>query len=266
MITALPEKRDQNIMDINLKDKVMIITGGAKGIGATIATLAGHEGALPIVLDTDRTAGNHLIKDIGCGSFFDVDLTDEITCKSVIETVFTTYGRIDILVNNAGINDGIGLDASNQDFLLSLQKNLIHYFTLAKLCWDHLKKTSGSIVNISSKVAIVGQGGTSGYAAAKGAILALTREWAVEGVPHGIRVNAVLPAEVYTPMYEYWLNKNFSDPGATRKTIENKIPLHKRMTTSEEIARTALYLASDMSSHTTGSFLYPDGGYVHIRS
>ena len=89
----------------------------------------------------------------------------------------------------------------------------------------------------------------------------------MEGVDYNVRVNAVLPAEVYTDMYEGWLTDKYGDKGSEMKrAIESTIPLGKRMTTPEELAKTVLYLASSMSSHTTGSFLYPDGGYVHIRS
>ena len=112
-------------------------------------------------------------------------------------------------------------------------------------------------------VALTGQGGTSGYAAAKGAILALTREWAAELLPHNIRVNAILPAEVMTPLYKQWLS-TFSDPDEKLKHIVAKIPLGKRMTQPEEIASMALFLISAQASHITGQHLVVDGGYVHL--
>ena len=256
-------------MNLNMKDKTIIVTGGAKGIGAAVAIMASEEGATPVVLDLDEIAGNHLIKQLGRGEFIHTDLREEKACKVAVETVVKHYNRIDMLVNNAGINDLVGLEATNEAFISSLHTNLIHYFTMTKLCWPHLKAVQGSIVNVASKTAIIGQGGTSGYIASKGAILALTKEWAVEGTIHNVRVNAVLPAEVYTPMYESWLMHKYKDKDKAaemKQAIENKIPLGKRMTTPEELAKTVLYLASAMSSHTTGSFLYTDGGYVHIRS
>ena len=112
-----------------------------------------------------------------------------------------------------------------------------------------LKASRGSILNIASKVAMTGQGGTSGYAAAKGAQLALTREWAIELLPYGIRVNAILPAEVDTPLYASWL-KTFDDPAAKLASIVKNIPLEHRMTTPDEIAATAVFLLSPRSSHT----------------
>nr|VFK47321.1 MAG: L-fucose dehydrogenase [Candidatus Kentron sp. TC] len=251
-------------MDLKLQDKHIIISGGAKGIGAEIARFFGEEGAVPIILDRDEAAGNRLMEEMKSGEFMGIDLRDEKACERAIASIREKYDSIDVLVNNAGVNDVIGLTASVEEFIASLHRNLIHYFTLTRLCWDSLEQSKGTIVNISSKIALVGQGNTSGYAAAKGAILALTREWAVEGLAHDIRVNAVLPAEVWTEMYEEWLNE-YENPTELKSRMESKVPLGKRMTTPEEIAKTVLYLASHMSSHTTGEFLSPDDGYVNIR-
>jgi L-fucose dehydrogenase len=187
------------------------------------------------------------------------------SCAETIEETFKKYGRLDGLVNNAGVNDGVGLEkGSPEGFIASLEKNLNHYFYLAHYALPYLKKNEGaSIVNISSKTAVTGQGGTSGYTAAKGAQLALTREWAVEMLPYKIRVNAVIPAEVMTPLYESWL-KTFSDPEAKLKNIVKNIPLGKRMTTSEEIANMVVFLLSSKASHITGQHLFVDGGYTHL--
>ncbi|VFM95877.1 MAG: L-fucose dehydrogenase [Candidatus Kentron sp. G] len=198
-------------MDLKLRNKHVIISGGAKGIGAAVARLFQEEGAIPIILDMDESAGNRLMEEMKSGEFMGIDLRDEQACERAVASIREKYGSIDVLVNNAGINDVIGLAASGEEFLASLHRNLIHYFTLTRLCWDALKQSKGAIVNISSKIALVGQGKTSGYVAAKGAILSLTREWAVEGLDYGIRVNAVLPAEVWTEMYGEWLNK-FDNP------------------------------------------------------
>jgi L-fucose dehydrogenase len=127
-----------------------------------------------------------------------------------------------------------------------------------------LKAVRGSIVNISSKVALTGQGNTSGYAAAKGAQLALTREWAAELIEFGIRVNAVLPADVLTPLYERWIQKQ-PDPAAMLKRISGQIPLERRMTTSAEIAAAVVFLLSPtQSGHTTAQHIIVDGGYIHL--
>jgi L-fucose dehydrogenase len=126
-----------------------------------------------------------------------------------------------------------------------------------------LKQSRGAIVNISSKVAVTGQGGTSGYAAAKGAIMELTTEWAEELFDHGIRVNAVVPAEVMTPQYESWLEK-FDDPQEKLHQISARIPLGRRMTQPDEVAATVVLLLSARCGNITGQHIYVDGGYVHL--
>jgi NAD(P)-dependent dehydrogenase (short-subunit alcohol dehydrogenase family) len=126
-----------------------------------------------------------------------------------------------------------------------------------------LKTARGSIVNISSKTAVTGQGGTSGYVAAKAAILGLTREWAAELLPTGIRVNAVVPAEVMTPLYRQWVS-TFPNPEEKLSRIISKIPLGKRMTKPEEIADMVLFLISERASHITGQHVFVDAGYTHL--
>ena len=118
-------------------------------------------------------------------------------------------------------------------------------------------------MNITSKTAETGQGNTSAYAAANGGRNALTREWAVELLKHGIRVNAVVVAECYTPAYETWI-RTLAEPEKKLASIVEKIPLENRMTTSEEIANMVVFLLSDKSSHTTGQIVHVDGGYVHL--
>ena len=126
-----------------------------------------------------------------------------------------------------------------------------------------LKISKGAIVNIGSKTSVTGQGGTSGYAAANGARNALTREWAVELLPYSIRVNTVIVAECYTPLYEKWIS-TFDNPQEKLEGITKNIPLENRMTTAEEIANTVAFLLSRKSSHTTGQLLFVDGGYTHL--
>jgi L-fucose dehydrogenase len=255
-------------MDLQLKDKVVAITGGASGIGAAIVRGAAREGAIPVIVDRCAEAARRLEEEVRAGGgaalAIVVDLVAAQNCKHVVEETLDRFGRLDALVNNAGINDRVGLESgSPAEYLASIERNLLHYYNMAHYALPALKKARGAIVNIGSKTAVTGQGGTSGYASSKGAVLALTREWAVELLPYGIRVNAVLPAEVMTPMYQNWL-AGFDDPEDKLSQIVSRIPLGKRMTTPEEIAAAALFLISNQSSHTTGQHIYVDGGYVHL--
>lgn len=255
-------------MDLLLKDKVVIVTGGAKGIGEAIVRACAAEGAIPSIVDRDGEAGQRLQRELqdsgaNCG-LVTVDLTKHENCEQSVVQAFERFGRIDALVNNAGINDKVGLEQGNPaDYVASLHRNLVHYYSMAHYALPHLKRVRGVIVNIGSKTAITGQGSTSGYASAKGGVMALTREWAAELLPYGIRVNTVLPAEVMTPLYRSWLD-TFPKPNERLATILSKIPLEKRMTTREEIATTVVFLISPKSSHTTGQHLFVDGGYVHL--
>ncbi len=252
-------------MDIHLQEKVILISGGAKGIGGAIAKGLIEEGAIPILIDPSEKEGQELLS-LAKGKALQIKkrLFSAEDAHSVIQEVLQVYGRIDGLVNNAGTNDGVGLEnGSPEDFLKSVEKNLGHYYYLAHYALESLKTSKGAILNISSKTAITGQGNTSGYVAAKGAQLALTREWAVELLPYHIRVNALVPAEVYTPMYASWI-QSFPDPEQKLAEISRRVPLKNRMTTAEEIAAMALFLLSEKASHITGQHIFVDGGYTHL--
>jgi L-fucose dehydrogenase len=255
-------------MNLGLVDKVIIVSGGAKGIGEGITNILAEEGAIPVIIGRSVEDNNILVEQIiqkGFKAFGVVaELTNPKACASAIQQVVEKFGKIDGLVNNAGVNDGVGLENGNYDtFMASIQKNLVHYFLLAQHALPYLKVSKGSIVNISSKTAETGQGGTSGYAAANGGRNALTREWAVELLPYSIRVNALIVAECFTPLYETWIN-SFKNPKEKLESIVSDIPLEKRFTTKEEIANMVAFLLSEKSSHTTGQLIHVDGGYVHL--
>lgn len=255
-------------MDLGLKNKIVIVTGGAKGIGEAIAKLLAAEGAVPIIIgrneEDNSIAVSGIEKDGGKAFGIKAELSDPVDCEKAVQLIIEKFGQIDGLVNNAGANDGVGLENGDYErFIKSLHNNLIHYYLMAHHCLPWLKKSKGSIVNITSKTAETGQGNTSAYAAANGGRNALTREWAVELLKYGIRVNAVVVAECFTPLYERWI-KTLPNPQEKLKEIEAKIPLGNRMTTGEEIANAVLFLLSEKSSHTTGQLLHVDGGYVHL--
>ena len=253
-------------MDLKLKDKVVIVTGGASGIGAAISLTLAQEGAIPVVYGKSPLAPafEQQLKALQPDyQFVQFDLSDDAACRAAVAQTQHRYQRIDGLVNNAGSNDNVGLDGGRDAFVASLEKNLIHYYVMAHYCAAHLVASRGAIVNISSKTALTGQGHTSGYCAAKGAQLSLTREWAAALLDSGVRVNAVIPAEVMTPLYQRWL-AGFDDPAEKLAGIVRKIPLGQRMTTPEEIARMCVFLLSDLSAHTTGQWIVVDGGYTHL--
>ena len=255
-------------MNLNLNDKIIIVTGGARGIGEGIVKALASEGAMPVIVGRNEDDNVTLVNaiELSGGKAFQVvaELSDPFACEQAINSVMAKFGKIDGLVNNAGVNDGIGLEnGSYEGFMASMHRNVVHYYLMAHHALPALIKSKGSIVNITSKTAETGQGNTSAYAAANGARNALTREWAVELLKYSIRVNAIVVAECWTPQYEKWI-KTLSNPQEKLEEIISKIPLEKRMTTPEEIANMAVFLLSSKSSHTTGQIIHVDGGYVHL--
>ncbi len=255
-------------MELHLKDKVIVVTGGASGIGAGVVLACGDERAIPVIVDRDAEPADQLQSQLHrngvISHFIRAELADPANCKRAVDEAIRTFGRIDGLVNNAGRNDGVGLERGDPErFMESIKDNLLHYYAMAHYALPHLKRSRGPIVNIGSKVAMTGQGNTSGYAASKGGVLGLTREWAAELLPYSIRVNCVVPAEVMTPLYESWL-QSFPNPEQKRQTILTKIPLDKRMTKAGEIAAMVVFLLSAQSGHTTAQEICVDGGYVHL--
>jgi L-fucose dehydrogenase len=255
-------------MDLGLTNKVIIVTGGARGIGEGIVKVLAKEGAIPVIVGRSEEDNLKCVQVVeahgGKASQVVAELTEPAACENAVKAVIRQFGRIDGLVNNAGVNDGVGLEnGTYENFMASLHKNVVHYYLMAHYALPELKKSKGAILNITSKTADTGQGNTSAYAAANGGRNALTREWAVELLKYGIRVNAIVVAECWTPLYENWI-KTLPDPGAKLKEIEAKIPLGNRMTTTEEIANATAFLLSERSSHTTGQLIHIDGGYVHL--
>ena len=251
-------------MDLGLRDKIVLVTGGAKGIGAATVEAFLGEDCKVVLVDRDAETGVALAKSLGSRArYLEADLTVSKACKKAIEQTVSLFGGLDLLVNNAGFNDGLGLETPPEDFMLSVQNNLLHVYAMTHYALPQIRKGPGCILNLGSKVSVTGQGQTSAYAAAKGAISALTREWAVALAPDKIRVNCVIPAECLTDQYEQFFQSQ-TDPDAAKKAIADLVPFAQRLTTPEEIAQTIVFLASECSSHTTGQLVYVDGGYTHF--
>lgn len=245
-----------------------MITGGARGIGAAIALAGGREGGVPVIVDRDAAAIENLQAELNRENIrhkaVQVELTEFLESSREVQEVGREFGRIDGLVNNAGVNDGVGLEHGSPDrFFASLKRNLVHFYTISQAALPFLKRSKDSIVNMASKVAVTRQGATSGYAAAKGAIMELTGQWAEKLSSYCIRVNAIVPSEVMTPQYDDWLKK-FEKPEEELRKIVDRIPLGHRMTEPDEIAAMAIFLLSSRSEGLTGQHLFVDGGYVHL--
>ena len=255
-------------MDLGLRGKVVLVTGGARGIGRAVSGVLAAEGAVPVIVGHDAADNDAAVRAIaaagGTAHAVLAELTRTEECRAAVASAVARFGRLDGLVNNAGVNDRVGLEGGDADrFVRSLRRNLVHYYDVARFALPELKRCRGAVVNVGSKVAETGQGGTSAYAAACGGRNALTREWAAELARHGVRVNAVIVAECWTPMYEQWLG-SAPDPAEARRRVEARVPLGRRMTAPEEVADAVAFLLSPRSGHTNGQLLHVDGGYVHL--
>lgn len=237
-------------------------------MGFGICQVLAEEGAFPIIVGRnkqDNLKAIAALEDLGGTAFaVEAELTRPEDCEIAVREIAERFPHVDGLVNNAGVNDGVSLaEGTYEEFMDSLHRSLVHYFLMAKHCLPHLRKSKGAIVNIGSKTGETGQGGTSGYAASNGGRNALTREWAVELLADGIRVNSVIVAECWTPLYERWI-QSLENPEEKLSEILSHIPLGNRMTEAEEIGKTVAFLLSPCSSHTTGQLIHVDGGYVHL--
>jgi L-fucose dehydrogenase len=249
-------------MDLQLKNKVIIVTGGAKGIGESIVRILSSEGSVPVIVGRNETDNLKLVRELASDKteVFQVvaQLNKPEQSENAVKKVIEKYGRIDGLVMNAGQNNGVGLENGNyESFIASLRKNLIHCYLMAHFALPELKKQKGAIVNITVKTTETRQGKPT-YSASDGGCNTLRKDWAVELLKYGIRVNTIVVAECWIPPYEMWI-QTLPNSKEKLKDITSKIPFDKQKTTSEKIANMTAFLLSEKSSHTTGQLIHVEG-------
>lgn len=257
--------RLRHFMDFELTDKVVMVAGGATGVGAAIARAVAAEGAVTVIVDSDVEAGNLLHSQLPGSDLIVADLASAEGCYAAVDRTVKRRERIDVLVNSSSwMDDKIGREHGNPDqYIESLERNLLHYYDMAHFALPHLKKSRGNIVNVASNTDSRGQGGSSEYASVRGAILALTREWAAELAKYGIRVNAIVPAEAMTPFDRRWLESS-SLPQEKLQSMLGKISFEKRMSAPEEIAAIVVFLLSARAAHITAQHIFVSGGGAQL--
>lgn len=249
---------------MKLKDKVAVITGGSKGIGLGCARVFAKYGCKVVLAARGEKAGRAAEQELVAAghdaTFMPTDVSKPSDVQAMIEAAVLRYGRLDCIVNNAGWHPpAMTIDLTSvEDFEALLRLNLVSTFAGCKFAVPHLRKTHGSIINMSSEVGLIGQAAAPSYVSTKAGQVGLTRALALDLAPEGIRVNAVCPAGVMTPLMEQWADTQY-DPAAALKMVDSWHPVG-RMATIEEIGEVCAFLASDEASFITGQAICPDGG------
>lgn len=246
-------------------NRVVIVTGGSKGIGAGCVRVFAAEGGSVAILDLDEGAGGRLADELSASSpgrvrCYGCDVSDGAALAGAIEAVVRDFGRLDCLINNAGIHPpAMSIDETSLESVERLMRiNFLSSFAGAKFAAPHLRKTKGTIVNMSSMTAVLGQEKSAAYSASKGAQLSLTKALALELGRDGIRVNAVLPSNVDTPLMREWA-ATLDDPESALERV-SQMQVFGRMAAPEEIGRVCLFLATEDSSFVTGQGIEVEGG------
>jgi NAD(P)-dependent dehydrogenase (short-subunit alcohol dehydrogenase family) len=239
-----------------------LVTGGASGIGLAIATAFAAEGAAVVVLDRAAHAPAELPEGVG---YVRADITDDAEVRAAVESAVATLGGLDLLVNNAGIGAQGSVEQSvDEEWHRVLDVNVVGTARVSRAAWPHLRSSEhAAIVNTASIAAVAGLPQRAVYTASKGAVLSLTRAMAADGMPDGIRVNAVNPGTADTPWIARLLD-SAPDPAAERAALEARQP-HGRLVDADEIAHAVVYLASPRAGSTTGSEISVDGGMAGLR-
>jgi NAD(P)-dependent dehydrogenase (short-subunit alcohol dehydrogenase family) len=250
---------------MRFQGKAVVVTGGSKGIGEGCARVFCREGGLVAILARGKPAGEALEAELsrtgpGRAIFISCDVADCQHLQAAIERAAAEFGRIDCMINNAGWHPpATTIDDTRLEDLDSLiRMNFISTFAGCKFALPWLRKSKGTIINMSSMVAILGQEHSTAYCSTKGAQLSLTKALAVELGREGIRVNAILPGNVDTPLMRDWA-ATLPDPKSALERVAS-LQVFGRMATSEEIGKIALFLATDDSSFLTGQAIEAEGG------
>lgn len=236
----------------------VIVTGGASGIGLAVVRQLIAAGADIVAVDRAAEAPE------GVG-YYQADVTDDASVRAAVGWAVDRLGGLDVLVNNAGIGaQGTVVDNDDDEWHRVLDVNVVGVARMSRAAWPHLVASERSaIVNTCSIAATAGLPSRALYSASKGAVLALTRAMAADGMPHGIRVNAVNPGTADTP----WIARllaSAADPAAERAALEARQP-HGRLVSADEVAAAICYLASPLAGSTTGTALEVDGGMAALR-
>ena len=245
-----------------LKDRVAIITGAASGLGQGMASLFAEEGARVVVADIQDDAGKELAEALG-GAYLRCDVTDPHSVERMIEGAVDHYGRIDILVNNAGID---GEQASTADSTVENWRRVMSinmdgvYYGMKYVLPVMVSQKGGVILNTASTVGLNAMGALPAYSASKAGVIHLSKSVAIEYAIHNIRVNAICPSVVETPLLKHFIEST-PDPEGARRGFASLNPL-PGMVTVDAVARAALFLVSDDASFITAVALPIDGGYT----
>ena len=250
---------------MRFKDRVVIVTGGSKGIGEGCARVFCREGGLVSILSRGPEAGTQLAAELnsrgpGQAIFIPCDVGRHLQLQAAIESTVEHFGRLDCIINNAGQHPpAMTIDETSVEFMEDLMRvNYISTFAGARYAVPHLRKSRGTIVNISSMTAVLGQEHSAAYCATKGAQVSLTRSLAIELGREGIRVNAILPSNIDTPLMRDWAS-TLPDPASALKRVSS-MQVFGRMGTIAEMGEIALFLACDDSSFITGQAIEAEGG------
>jgi len=247
---------------MDFTDKVVIVTGGASGMGAATAREFARSGARVVIVDLNGPLAGKVAAEIGTEPAIVGDVSDSAFCRLAVETVLKRYGRLDILVNAAGIifrANAEGTSDENWRRVMAVNVDGVFYMSRAAIV-PMKKQGSGSIINFGSIWGGVGAAGVVAYCASKGAVHNLTRAMALDHVKEGIRINAVCPGEVNTPMLATGRAVP-PTPEDLKKLGETVVPMG-RLAEPVEIARVVVFLASDDASYVTGSMVTVDAGYT----